>query len=122
MCSDGRAAVVEMWRAFNYLSEIYPDFHSGAFRPSCEAIQAALDANDSWYADWIPFNPTCCTIAGIGEQAEVLTTQMLASVGAATLPAPPKGTDWASLVVIGGLLAIALVYSPQIKAALWARR
>lgn len=123
MCTDGRAAVVEMEYTFGYLKQNYPTFAAEFFAPAVASTRASLDAVDSFYADWIPFNPTCCTIEEIGAGADVLTNQMLQSVGASAVPHPPAGgTDWLSVAIIGGLALVAVAYAPQIKAALPAAR
>lgn len=118
MCKSGRAAVAKMWYTFNYLKANYQNFNAAGFEPTCKSIQAALDSVDSWYADFIPFNPTCCTIDDIGRQADTITNQMLASVGGVTIPEPPPGTDWTSVIVFGGVVLLLVAYAPQIKAAL----
>jgi hypothetical protein len=118
MCADGRRKVAEMWNAFNYLSESYSGFDSSRFLPACNTIQQSLDAIDSWYATWIPFNPVCCSIDDIGNQAVQLTNDMLSSVGAAGVPVPPASTDWGSVIVIAGIVILAAIYSPQIKKAI----
>lgn len=116
MCHDGRRKVSEMWAAFNYLSENYSNFDRARFLPTCNTLQQSLDAVDSWYATWIPFNPVCCSVDDIGNQAITVTNNMLASVGAESVPLPPPGaTDWGSVIMFAGLVALAVVYSPQIK-------
>lgn len=118
MCKTGRAAVAKMWYTLNYLRANEPSFNAAGFEPACRGIQASLDAVDSWYADLIPFNPTCCTIDDIGRQADALANQMLASVGAANIPPPPPQTDWLTVALVGGAILLLAVYSPQIKKAL----
>lgn len=118
MCEDGRRKVAQMWTAFNYLSENYASFDRNHFLPTCNTLQQSLDAIDSWYASWIPFNPVCCSIDDIGNQAIIITNQMMASVGAATVPEPPASTDWASVIVVAGVVVVLAIYSPQIKKAL----
>ena len=118
MCEDGRRKVAQMWTAFNYLSENYPAFNRNHFLPVCNTLQQSLDAIDSWYATWIPFNPVCCSMDDIGNQAIQVTNQMMSSVGAATVPEPPAGTDWGTVVVVAGVVLLAALYSPQIKRAL----
>lgn len=115
LCKDGRADVQAMWYTLNYLRENYTDFEYSRFQPTCQSIQQELNAVDSWYADLIPFNPTCCTIENIGLEAQAITSQMLTSVGAVGVPAPPPSTDWSTLVFVGGAILLLVVYSPQIK-------
>jgi len=118
LCKDGRAAVAKMWFTWNYLRDTFPNFNAASFESTAHSIQSALDAVDSWYADLIPFNPTCCTIDDIGKQADLITNQMLVSVGAANIPEPPPLTDWTSVILIGGTILLLVVYSPQIKKVL----
>lgn len=123
MCTDGRTAVVEMEHTFSYLKQNYPTFNQEYFGPAVASIRASLDAVDSIYADWIPFNPTCCTIEEIGSQADLLTNQMLQSVGASGVPAPPPaGTDWFSIALLGGLALVAIAYAPTIQTYLPKRK
>jgi hypothetical protein len=106
-----------MWDTLNELKSSYTNFQYDKYYSTCAAIQAELDSVDSWYAGVIPFNPVCCTIDNIGDKAVELTSQMLSSVGAITIPKPPDENDWTTYVVVGGVILLALVYSPQIKSA-----
>jgi len=115
MCKDGRAKVVQMEYTWSYLKDTEPSFNADGFQPTVQSLRASLDSVDSWYADLIPFNTTCCTIDEIGSQAETLTNQMLASVGAISVPPAPQPTDWSTLLLIGGAVVLLIVYSPQIK-------
>lgn len=115
MCKDGRAAVERMNWTYQYLDDQYQNFNPATYQATVESIRSSLAAVDSWYADWIPFNPTCCTIADIGAQADVITNQMLASVGAANIPPPPPQTNWGTIVVVGGVVLLLVAYQPQIK-------
>jgi len=117
-CTEGRAAVARMLATFADLQANYPAFKASSFAAPVQTIKDSLDAEDSWYATWIPFNPTCCVIADLGVQADALTNQMLNSVGASPLPELPAPTDWASVVLIGGVILLLVVYSPTIKKAL----
>lgn len=120
LCKDGRAKVAAMFHTLNYLTANAPGFIASAYAPPASNIQASLDAVDSWYADLIPFNPTCCTIDDIGRRADALTNQMLSSVGATSVdvPPPPVETDWTKVVLLGGVIFVLVAYAPQIKAAL----
>jgi len=118
LCKSGRAAVSQMLYTFDYLRAQYTKFNAGSFQPTVQALKAQLESVDSWYADMIPFNPTCCTIDDIGRQADTLTNQMLASVGAANVPPPPPATNWGNLIVFGGVALVLVAYAPQIKAAM----
>lgn len=118
LCKSGRAAVAKAWYTWHYLQDNYQNFNAASYQPALQAIQASLDSVDSWYADLIPFNPVCCTIDDLGAQAEILTNQMLASVGAVNIPPPPPQTDWLTVALVGGAILLLAVYSPQIKKAL----
>ncbi len=118
MCYDGRRKVAEMWHAFDYLSANHSEFDRNHFLPAANTLQQSLDAIDSWYATWIPFNPVCCSIDDIGNQALILMDQMMESVGVASVPAPPPTTNWSNVIIIGGIVLLAVVYSPQIKKAI----
>ena len=118
MCEDGRRKVSEMWATYDYLLANYPAFNSSQFLPAATTLQQSLEAIDSWYATWIPFNPVCCSIDDIGNQAAQLTNTMLTSVGAARVPSPPPATNWGNVIVIAGIVLIAAIYSPQIKKAM----
>lgn len=109
--------MAEMWSFFNTLSS-NAAFKPEQFKTSADSIQAELDSVDSYWADWIPFNPTCCTINTIGQKAVALTAQMAQSVGIAPPPKPPStaGFDMGALVTVGLLFAL-IVYAPQIKQA-----
>lgn len=117
-CSQGRALVSQMWDTFNNLVATYPNFKADNFHASAQSIQDALDGAISWYSDWIPFNSSCCTAQDIGAQAAALTNQMLQSVGAPALPAPPAATDWGSVIVFVGVVAAVIYFGPEIKRAL----
>ena len=115
MCKDGRAAVARMDWTFQYLVVQYPNFNKTAYSATVESIKASLAAIDSWYADLIPFNPNCCTMADLGAQADNITNQMLGSVGAVNIPPPPPSTNWASLIVFGGVALLLIAYQPQVS-------
>ena len=120
LCKDGRAAVEKMRFTRDYLTSNYPNFNADSFQPTIKALQAELESVDYWYADLIPFNPTCCVIDDIGKEADILTNQMLASVGAVNVPTPPE-SNWSNAVLIGGIALLLVVYSPQIKSVISSR-
>ena len=119
MCGDAKALMDQMWEVYNNLVATYSNFDANTFLPAATSIQKSYDDNYHWYDWWIGFNPACCTMYAIGEQARSLTSKMLASVGAADIPAPPSGnnTDWFSVLVVGGAIVLLVVYSPQLKKA-----
>jgi len=118
LCKSGRAAVAKARWTWQYLKDNYPGFNAGSFNPAIQSLEASLASVDSWYADFIPFNPVCCTIEDLGAQADILTNQMLGSVGAVNIPPPPAQTDWVTLAVVAGAVLLLVTYSPQIKKAM----
>lgn len=115
MCKKGRSAVEQMSHTFDYLRDNNQGFNAAAFEPTVRSIESEFNAIYSFYTEWIPFNPDCCTIEDIGINADAITNQMLASVGAAGVPPPPPQTDWGTVIIVGGVILLAVVYSPQVK-------
>lgn len=115
VCKSGRAAIQRMTWTLAYLKDQYPNFDASRFVPTVESIQSSLAAIDHFYTDWIPFNPDCCEFESLGNQADVMTNSMLQSVGAANIPPPPPETDWASVIVFGGVALLLIAYQPQIS-------
>lgn len=117
MCSEAKATMDQMWSIFNMLTSTYQNFDPAKWQPAVKGLQDSFDANSHWWDMFYPFNPACCTQRDIAGQALILTNQMLQSVGANIVPAPPPGTDWITLAVVVGGVLLLTVYAPQIKSA-----
>jgi hypothetical protein len=74
-----------------------------------DALMAAFHSQYSFYSPWIPFNPYCCAVEEIGEQADALTLQMTngavkgPSVTPSGIQLPSGGQVTAGLVILGAL-------------------
>lgn len=115
MCARGRTSVNEMQNMYDTLSSDYTDFDRNRFAPTVSGIKKSFDDAYSVFSEYVPFNPTCCTIAELGKQADTVTSQMLQSVSAAPAgqgpsSAPPPidigGIGNTVLWVIGGILVL----------------
>lgn len=108
MCAQGKASVQTMERTFNVLIG-NPNFNRGRFEPTVTAIEQSFDVEYSFYSEYIPFNPACCAIKDLGAQADKLTNDMLASVGAQpTAPGPGSTQPPISGDSISGILMLGL--------------
>lgn len=108
MCDAGEASVSQMDIVFRSL----PAGLQNQFRSTHDNIMDNLASVASWYSDWIPFNPNCCTIQEIGQQADNLTHQMQVANG--QVPSgplsDPGGMSLTSMVVLGVLGFLALTH------------
>ncbi len=112
-CAAGRVSVSRMRATFDNLS-INPTFRKDQFLPAVAAIETEYAANSSFYDEWIPFNLNCGAIRDIGQQADTLASQMLASVGASdfgSTPSSPPAGDLNSLIMLGMLVAGVMLLS-----------
>src|SRR5262245_44754261 len=110
MCSQGKASVDTMSRTYNLLVQ-NPGFDRWRFESTVVSLEEAFDAAYSFYDPMIPFNPKCCAILDIGYQADRVTADMRASVGAAPTgpgPSTQPGVSGDSLVTRGIVAAVAL--------------
>lgn len=111
MCTQGKASVDTMDRTFNVLLG-NPLFNRQHFEPIVLALEQSFEEQYSFYSPYIPFNPACCGVKDLGAQADKITNDMLASVGAAqpgTGPgstAPPISGD---TIMNLGMLALGVV-------------
>lgn len=120
MCEAGALSVAQMQETFNDLT-FDPQFDRARYEPTVESIAGAYAAQASWYDVYIPFNPICCSIQSLGQQADSLTREMLLSVGAEpTGPGPStpsSGFDMSSLMLLAGMTLL-VVYAGPIKDAI----
>ncbi len=111
MCDAGKASVDEMNAVFMQLGESA----QSNFGSSVNAINSAFGNIYSWYSDWIPFNPDCCTMQALGAQADNLTNQMQQALGVVPTGAGPgstgAGMSLTSMILLGvvGFLALSHV-------------
>ena len=112
MCAQGKASVSEMRRVFNILSG-NASFNRAKFEPSVLSIEQAFEEQYNILSEWIPFNPACCAIKDLGNQADRLTVQMQTAAGAATTPGGPgssqSGLNLDALLMLGALALGAVV-------------
>lgn len=110
MCEAGSASVEQMRQTFNSLSaDVSQHFDASRFRSTVDSIEASFNAEYSWYDPLIPFNPVCCTIEKIGQQADLITNQMLESVGASGIPGPSTAS-MDPLLMLGFLVVGYLIF------------
>lgn len=113
-CQVGKASVDQMGKTFNVLLST-PGFDRAHFEPLVLSIEQTFDETYAFYSPYIPFNPTCCAVLELGKQADKINNDMLASVGAETLPGggpsttPGGGVDMQSLVTLGMIVAGAVI-------------
>lgn len=111
MCQQGKASVDTMERTFNVLLG-NPLFNRAHFEPTVTSLEQSFQDQWHFYTPYIPFNPACCAIQDIGQQADDLTNAMLASVGAestGTGPSqqkPPINFDTATTLITLGIVAV----------------
>lgn len=101
MCDSGHSSVMQMDSVYLGLD---PEIRN-QFQSSHDAILNTLNNTYSWYSTWIPFNPDCCSMQTLGQQAEQLTAQMQAAAGAVTLGLGPAG-DSGSGLSLGAMVAL----------------
>ena len=110
MCDSGSASVSEMDNVYQSL----PIDTQSRFQSAHDSIMASYNANYSFYDDWIPFNPVCCTLQQIGQQADTLTNQMQLALGQVpTAPGPgtqSQGMSLQSMIILGAVGYLAFVY------------
>lgn len=112
MCAQGKASIQEMRRVFNILSG-NASFNREKFEASVLGIEGAFEDSYSVFSEWIPFNPACCAIKDLGNQADRITTQMLTAAGVA-LPgtgpgSQPPAIDLDAMVMLGALALGAVI-------------
>jgi hypothetical protein len=108
MCAQGRVSVQQMRTTFDSLASSNSNFNRSYYEPTVISIEQAFHDNYSVFSEWVPFNPTCCAVQNIGQQADSLTHDMLQSVGAETPPVagPSSGKppiDINGLITLGAL-------------------
>jgi len=112
MCANAKVQLAQMQETYkNYAND---GAFVARFKPSVDSIQQAFDDNYSVFSEWIPFNPTCCALQDIGNQAEDMNNQMLSYVGAAPITPTPKPMDINSLLLVGGVIVGLIVLAPYI--------
>ena len=107
MCANAKVQLAVMQDTYKQHADD-PNF-ADKYKPSVDTLQAEFDASYSIWSMFIPWNPECCKVQDIGNQAEALTNQMLAYVGV-QLPNVPQSFDWTTLAIIGAVLFVAAPY------------
>lgn len=106
-CTNGEALVNEMDSTFQAL----PANLQLQFQSAHDSIMTSF--NSYWVSidKWIPFNPICCSILTLGQQANQLTIQMQQALGQTSVGVPTGSTfDLSSLLGGSGtLLAFGVV-------------
>jgi hypothetical protein len=106
-CTLGANAVSQMDLVFQSAP---PDIQT-AFQSAHDTIMVSFNQNNAWYNTWIPFNPVCETICGIGQQAESLMNQIQVAMGQSPTPITSgSGTNIVNIVILVGVGYLALVY------------
>lgn len=98
-CSQGADSVHAM---DNYFQALDPS-RQAAYQAEHDYIMTQFNANYSWYSPYIPFNPACCGILTIGQQADQLLCRM---TGSQNCVSPSAGDGSLS---IGAIVALAVV-------------
>jgi hypothetical protein len=102
MCDSGAASVAAMDSLFQSLGS------PSQFQSQHDQIMGAFNQTYSWYSGLIPFNPNCCSVQQIGQQADALTVAM---GGASNGPATQaQGMSITSILLLVGVGYLALVY------------
>lgn len=107
-CDTGQASILQMDGVFQSL----PANLQYSFQSAHDSIMQAY--NNTWYTgiNWIPFNPSCCTIQDLGTQADALTVAMQTAMGQTPVhPLTPQGMSMSGLIVLGiiGFLLVSAV-------------
>lgn len=121
MCSEGKAKVQQMRITYENLKN-NPSFNTNRFADTVNSIEESFDAEYTMFSEWIPFNSACCTIGDIGEQAAIITNQMLQSVGSTTVPTAPKPPDTLGSLATIGIVVAGLVLFSNVKTLIPSRR
>ncbi len=110
MCDSGSASVTEMDSVYQSL----PSDIQSRFQSAHDLIMAGYNANYSFYDSWIPFNPVCCTLQQIGQQADTLTNQMQVALGQVPSGSGPgtqsQGMSLQTMIVLAAVGYLAFVY------------
>lgn len=99
-----------------------PKFNTNRFASTVDSIEESFDAEYTMFSEWIPFNPACCTIGDIGEQAATITNQMLQSVGGTTIPVSSPPPDTLGSLATLGILVAGVVLLSNVKTLIPSRR
>jgi hypothetical protein len=104
-------------QSVNLMDQTYQALPAGSqaqYQQQHDALMTAFNAQYSSWMSWIPFNPSCCAVEQIGEQADNLTSQMTG--GAVTGPSvTPSGIPLPSLpnvttlLIVAGVLALLIM-------------
>lgn len=105
-CDAGAAAV-------NAMDSFYQSLDPGtqaSYKQQHDSIMTAFNSAYSWYSSYIPFNPTCCTVQQIGQQADALLCTMQGGTGCVPLASGSGGMSLTSMIVIGAVAYLGFVY------------
>lgn len=98
-CTTGEAQVQQMDAVFQSA-----DANTQAqFQSAHDAIMASYNETYGMLTNYIPFNPDCCTLADLGNQAVTLQNQMLSAMGQqGTQLQPSAGLPLGTLILLAG--------------------
>jgi hypothetical protein len=104
MCDSGSASVSQMDALYQQLGQ------PSQYQQAHDAIMASYNQSYSWYSDLIPFNPDCCTLQQIGQQADALSSQMSGGTIGAGPSTQGQGMSLTTILVLGAALYLGMVY------------
>lgn len=98
-CTTGEAQIQQMDSVFQSLSS---DLQA-QYQSAHDAIMSSYNSIYGITTNYIPFNPDCCTLADLGNQAVSLQNQMLSASGQqGTQLQPSAGLPLGTLVILVG--------------------
>jgi hypothetical protein len=105
-CTTGEAQVQEMDATFQGA----PSNVQAQFQSAHDSIMTSFNQIYGMLTNYIPFNPDCCTIGDLGNQAQALQNQMLSAMGQSGTPLTPSaGLPLGTLLILVGAGYLLLV-------------
>lgn len=105
-CSQGANSVHAM---DNYFQALDPAAQA-TYRAEHDYIMTQFNANYSWYSPYIPFNPACCGILTIGQQADQLLCKMTGSAACVSPSAGDGSMSLPAMIVLGAVAFLTIQY------------
>lgn len=114
-CTTGEAQINQMDSVF----QSAPANVQTQFQGAHDAIMSSFNAIYGITTNWIPFNPDCCTIGDLGNQAVALQSQILSAMGQSGTTLTPSGgfqlpslQSVTSLLIVAGIVYLVVVLKP----------
>lgn len=85
------------------------------YQSSHDTIMSSYNANYSSLEDYIPFNPNCCTMQTIGQQAYDLMIQMQTALGQNPTPGGGNTLGITGYIVLAAVGYLIFVYAASHK-------